>query len=203
MDLPRILLFLSQPFLRYNKTDEHGNKYTEKLEGGAIIAANHIGYGDAVAIASLFPYRRTFYLVAEVVMNKPVIGRLLKGAGCIKIDRNSTDIEAIRTCSEVLKNNKLLLMFPEGKIMRDDLKEGVKSGALLIALRSGAPIIPVYSEKKKHWYERKKAVIGEPFFPKDYCKGRMPSIAETEELSEIFSKSLDKCKKAYYNIFGR
>lgn len=203
MDIPRIILLLSQPFLRFYKTDEHGNKYTEKLRGGAIIAANHIGFGDAVAIASLFPFRRTFYLVAEVVMNKPVIGRLLKGAGCIKIERKSTDIEAIRRCSEVLKNNKLLLMFPEGKIIRDDSGEGVKSGALLIALQSGAPIIPVYSEKKNHWYERKKAVIGKPFLPKDYCKGRMPSIAETKELTENFAKSLDKCKKAYYNIFGR
>lgn len=198
MDLGRSIYFIGDAlFMRVKKVDLNGNKYKGKIQGGALICANHVDFLDPFVIGCSFLTRRVHFLAAEAVMRNWLLTTLLGGMGCIKIDRNISDIEAIRKSVNVLKNGKLLAMFPEGGIHRDGEVDTVKSGAALIALQAKVPILPVYSEKRKHWYQRRLVVIGEAFDPKELCERKIPSLKEMENISLKIKDCLNDCQDTY------
>lgn len=154
-------------------------------------------------MGSAFWYRRMFFLVAEVVMSKKIRSFLLTKAGAIKIDRNTSDIEAIRKCVSVLKEGKTLTVFPEGGIKHDENVNSVKSGSVLIAMQADVPIVPVFFRKRKHWYSRQILVKGTPFRCSDYCTKRFPSIEELNQMAEELRKRMNECEETYDKITGK
>jgi len=184
---------------RHKKYSINGGKYQGLPKGGCIIVSNHICKIDPFIIGSGFISRRMHFLAAEAVMNKKFVSILLKGMGCIKIDRSISDIEAIKKSVSVLKNDKVLTMFPQGGVKADDNIDEVKSGAALIALQANVPIIPVYTNKKKT-LQRQVLVIGEPFYCKDYCEKKIPSVKDLANISTMLTKKMQECKKRYEEI---
>ena len=138
-------------------------------------------------------YRRMFFLAAEAVMTGKLRTWLLKGVGAIKIDRNATDIEAIRKSVDVLKNGYTLAVFPQGGIFHGDQITSLKSGAALMALQAGVPIIPMYICPRKHWYSRRVVIIGNTVDPKNYVKNKIPSAKDIEHISQILMEEMNHC----------
>ncbi len=174
-----------------------GKKYRRNFSGGALIAANHTGFSDAVTLGSCFWYRRVFILTSEEVMNGGIKTILLKLMGCIRVDRNVSDIDAMRSSVETIKNGHTVAIFPQGHIEAE--LSSIKSGAVLIALQSGAPIIPVYSRKPKKWFQRRTLVIGEPFYCSEYCKKKFPSMADIDNLSALLLEKINECRTVFDN----
>lgn len=200
MDTARLFMMLMLPFMRVQKLGLDGKRYKTDLKGGAILAANHTGFSDPLTIGSAFWFRRVYFLAAEALMKNKFIAFWLKQAGCIKIDRNTTDIEAIRNSVSVLKDGKLLLLFPQGQIVQDDSNDKLKSGAVLMALQANVPIIPMYSNKRSHKFGFRRIIIGEPFYCSQYCKKKLPSVAETEQISDLLSHKINECKAVFEKI---
>lgn len=99
-------------------------------------------------------------------MKIPVLGWLLGKAGVFAVARGKSDIGAVKRSLKCLKDGDKLLIFPEGTRSRDgDLGEG-KTGVAMMALRTNAPIVPIYIPAKKKWFGRTPVVFGEPFYPK-------------------------------------
>ncbi len=193
MDFARIVCSPLLLIYRMKRLNSQGDKYTERLKGGAIIAANHTSMQDPFLVGVVFWYRRLFFLAAEAVMGKSKIKAwLLKEAGAIKIDRNAADIEAINKAADILKSGRLLSVFPQGEIKKQEQVNTIKSGAVLIALRAKAPIIPIYIKPKKHWYSRRVAIIGEVFNPQDYISGKFPTMTDID----VATKALEVQMKA-------
>jgi len=197
MDLAHFFyLFLTIVF-RMKRIDTNGKPYKQKLKGAAIIAANHIGFSDPFLTYICFWYRRIYCLASEEVMAPKLQGILLRGVGCIKIDRTIFDIEAIRKAIKVLKDeHRIISVFPQGHIEDEKQLEQIKSGAILIAAQSGSPIIPVYFKKAKHFFERRIAVIGEPIILSDYCDKKNLSVEDINKLSDIMLEKMQICKQA-------
>ncbi len=202
MDTARFTMMISKPFMRVKKLGLDGKKYKDSIKGGRIYAANHVSFWDPFLIGAAFWFKRVFFLVAEVVMAKPVKGFWLKLAGCIKIERQKTDLEAIRKSVKVLKDGKALMLFPQGAIQKDANINSIKSGTILIAAQAGAPIVPMYSARRKHSFDSHKFIIGEPFYCKDYCSKKLPSMAEVEMLSGILLERMAECRRVYEEIEG-
>ncbi len=200
MDFARLLMMIAYPFFRVKKFDINAEKYKFRINGGAIIAANHIGFADPITISTAIWFRRTYFLVAEAVMKNRFLAFWLKKAGCIKIDRTKTDIEAIRNSVSVLKNGKLLLMFPQGKIIRNEESNSLKSGAVLMAIQANVPIIPVYSGARRHKLGFRKIVFGRPIFCSEICKKKFPSVSDMESISKLLQSRIDECKKTFEQI---
>lgn len=198
MDMARFCLLPTQIKYRTRKYYLDPEAKGKHLKGGALIVSNHTSFEDPIFINSLFWYRRLYFLTGEVLMDKKLWGRLLKWAGCIRIDRNISDIESIRTCVNKLKQGYPLVMFPQGGIKREQDVEEIKTGAILIALQAKVPILPIYSEKPKKWYQRRKAVIGEPLFCSEHCSKKMPSMADMEHLSKLLLEQIQACEKEYW-----
>ena len=196
MDAARVVCSVLIPVFRMKRLTPDGEKYKEKLEGGAIIAANHTSFLDPFIVGVTFWYRRMHMLVAEIVMGGKFRSMLLRGVGGIKIDRNIADLEAIKQAVEVLKGGRLLAIFPQGGIDEQDDVNSIKSGAVFMALRASVPIIPMYIRPKKHWYDRRTVVIGETVYPNKLCSKKMPSTADIEAITKVLAENLAKCKNA-------
>ncbi|MBE6777603.1 MAG: 1-acyl-sn-glycerol-3-phosphate acyltransferase [Ruminococcaceae bacterium] len=196
MDLARLVCAILPIFMRIKRKTPQGKKYKGKIRGGALIAANHTSFLDPFIVGVTFWYRRLYFLVAEIVMQGKLRSMLLRGVGAIKIDRNAADIEAIKKSIEKLKKGYLLSVFPQGGINRDDDIDAIKSGAALLAVKAGVPIIPMHIPPKKHWYNRRIVVIGNTINPKDYLTKKIPSTQDINNISVALMNELNLCKNS-------
>lgn len=111
-------------------------------QGPVILASNHVNLLDPPLLAVLVP-RRIVYMGKIELFRAPVIGPLYRLAGFIPVRRFEGDLAALRKAEETLRQNQLLGMFPEGtRSRRPGLGKG-QPGTAVIALRTGAPIVPV------------------------------------------------------------
>lgn len=193
MDLARLVCVPLLLLYRMKRLTPEGKMYRGRIKGGAIMAANHTSFSDPFLVGVAVWYRRLFFLVAEVVMQGKLRAWLLGGVGAIRIDRNEADIEAIRRCVKVLKDGDLLAVFPQGGITAGEEIQSVKSGAVLIALQAGVPIIPMHIYPRKHWYSRRVVVIGDPVDPKALIQKKFPSTADIERVSEKLMEEMNRC----------
>lgn len=195
MDVARLVCTPLIPIFRIKRRTPSGEKYTGKLQGGAVVTANHTSFTDPFIVGVTFWYRRLYFLVAEIVMKGKLRSWLLKGVGAIKIDRNNTDLDAIKESVEKVKRGYLLSVFPQGGIDEKDNIDNVKSGAALIAMMAGVPIVPMHILPKSKWYQSRTVVIGDSINPKDHFKG-IPSTHDINKITEILAQELKRCKEA-------
>lgn len=195
MDIARLVCAPLLLLYRMKRLTPEGEPYRERIRGGAIIAANHTAFSDPFLAGVAVWYRRTFMLVAEAVMKGKLRNWLLKGVGCIKIDRNAADIEAIRKCVTVLKEGHLLMVFPQGGIQADDQVQALKAGTVLIALQAGVPIVPMYICPKTHWYSRRVVIMGKTIDPKAVIQKKFPSTADIEKVSGLLLEEMNRCRE--------
>lgn len=196
MDLARLVCAVLPPYMRMKRMTPQGEKYKGKIRGGALIAANHTSFADPFIVGVAFWYRRLYFLVAEIVMKGKLRNILLRGIGAIKIDRNAADIESIKKSIDKLKKGYLLSVFPQGGIDRADNIDAIKSGAALLAVRADVPIIPMHILPKKHWYNRRIVVIGNPINPKDFITKKIPSTQDINNISIALMNELTNCKNS-------
>ena len=110
-------------------------------EGAYIICANHINYLDAAAIV-LFNKRKVNFVAKEDLFTHGILFWLGHLFDAIPIKRDMQDIEAMKRCLKVLKNDELLGIFPEGTRKGMEKNGKAKNGAAFMAIRSGVKIIP-------------------------------------------------------------
>lgn len=75
----------------------------------------------------------------------PVFGKALSLSPFIKIDRDNAKnaIESLKQAIEAVKTGESVLIFPEGTRSEDGRIVEFKRGAVMLAIKSGKPIIPV------------------------------------------------------------
>jgi 1-acyl-sn-glycerol-3-phosphate acyltransferase len=115
-------------------------------EGPVIIAANHASSADPVLIgAFLGPAinRPLNWLGKRELTEFGPAGWAFRRAGIHPVDRNAADLEAFRTALRILEAGQVLAIFPEGTRSRDGALQQVREGAGMLALRSGATVLPV------------------------------------------------------------
>jgi 1-acyl-sn-glycerol-3-phosphate acyltransferase len=155
-----------------------GQEHTP-LSGGLLIVSNHLGLLDPIAIGTGLP-RRLYILAKAEVFSWPVIGWLARKADMIPVRRGQSDREAVRRVLEHLEAGHAVLIFPEGTYPKAHQPRGMlkaQPGAALLALRSGATILPVgisgsemvWSKRGMPWsWFRRWPVevrVGEPYRP--------------------------------------
>lgn len=158
----KFLQILVWPFYRlFHPIKVVGKKNIPK-KGKAVLICNHHSNSDIFVLVTAI-FRRQYFLAKKELFKKRCNARFLKRMGAIPIDRNANDISAIKACLKVLKENKLLTIFPEGtRNTTDEILLQIKSGAGLIALKAGAPIIPMWIAKKSRAFRKNRLIIGNP-----------------------------------------
>lgn len=116
--------------------------------GAVIVISNHTSYADGLllALACRRLGRSLRLLATSGVFRVPLIGTLARRLGFIPVRRGAADAAAALDEAVVaLEHGEAIGMFPEGRLTRDPhhWPERSKTGAVRLALRSGAPIVPV------------------------------------------------------------
>lgn len=111
--------------------------------GPGILVPNHASFLDPPVFTSVVP-RVVFYLMLARHYYHPWWHWLFSRLPCIPIKRGTiANTDAMKICLHVLEHGQLLCMFPEGGIARRHKAGGARPGAVVLAVRSGAPIVPV------------------------------------------------------------
>jgi 1-acyl-sn-glycerol-3-phosphate acyltransferase len=123
--------------------------------GGVLIAANHASNADPVLIgAFLNPRlgRPLNWLGKREVFEWPIVSWLARHGGVHPVDRGAADVEAFRSAMRILEAGHVLAVFPEGTRSSDGRLQGAKDGVAVLALRSGAVVVPIgVGDSDKLW----------------------------------------------------
>jgi 1-acyl-sn-glycerol-3-phosphate acyltransferase len=123
---------------------------TLPASGPAIIAANHTCAADPLMISAGCDYRPISYMIAKEFANIPVGRWFVRLIECIPVERNARDVGATKAALRHLREGKVLAIFIEGRIPRPGEVVEPKHGIAVLALRSGAPVIPVHLSGNKY-----------------------------------------------------
>jgi 1-acyl-sn-glycerol-3-phosphate acyltransferase len=112
-------------------------------DGAYIVAANHHNYLDGVVLGAAFP-RKIAFLVMPRVYHATVLHPLFhRWAGHISLNVERPDVGGIRRALRVLGCGGVVGIFPEGPFSMHGRLERGQPGVGMLALRSGAPVVPV------------------------------------------------------------
>jgi cytidylate kinase len=114
--------------------------------GALILASNHASSADPVLIGAFLNQklgRPLNWLGKRELLDFPLTGWLARQGGIHPVDRDAADLEAFRSAMRVLDAGQILAVFPEGTRSRDGALQQVREGVGMLALRSGAPVLPV------------------------------------------------------------
>ena len=109
--------------------------------GALIIVSNHLGNIDPPMVVSSIP-RRVYFLAKSGLFRGAFPKWFLARYGAFPVNREGTDVRAYRWVVDQLKNDRAVVLFPEGTRSPNGMREA-KQGVAQIALRAGTPILPI------------------------------------------------------------
>ncbi len=134
--------------------------------GPVIVVSNHLSNWDPLMIGAAMP-RQIFFVAKEELFRIPLVSGLIKAWGAIPIKRGRGDREALSKSLDLLKQDQAVGIFIEGKRNRGNPETMLKPqpGAAMLALKSGAPVVPVAlinTNRILRSWRRVRVIIGEP-----------------------------------------
>lgn len=132
-----------------------------------VLCANHAHAIDPVTICFALPRDYPIRIMAKKqLFEKPFLRWLITKLGAFPVDRGHSDLNAVKTAIRSVRDGQNLLVFPEGTRVEKEGDAEPKGGVVMIAMRTGAPLVPVYVGTKKKLFHRTTVIIGEPYEPK-------------------------------------
>ncbi len=138
-------------------------------KSGAVLAGNHRTNLDCFMV--ILSTRRCVHFLAKSELFKfSFFNWFFRNSGLIPVYRNGKDKKALESAIELLKNNKLVGVFPEGRLNKTSKKSVLpfKIGAVKMAKETGCPIVPFTIRGKYIPFAHSiEIVFQEPYFVND------------------------------------
>jgi 1-acyl-sn-glycerol-3-phosphate acyltransferase len=121
-------------------------RHAERLVPGRsfIVVSNHESYADVLVLLSRLPMQVRF-LAKRSIFRVPILGWSIHAAGFVPVDRGDAarSVSTVDTAMKRLRSGKSLVVFPEETRTRTGELAPFKKGAVLLALKTGHPLLPV------------------------------------------------------------
>ncbi len=177
------LIFLKPKVYRESK------KVKRFLPKKAILMSNHTSLIDFVLYLIVFWTKNIHFLMAEVLFNKgKLFSWFLYKIGGIFVNRDACDFTFVDDSLRVLDNNGIVGVFPQGRLPVGGKPFPYKPGIVLIALRTNAPIIPVYTDGNYGLFKRAHVMIGEEIYISDYVDNENVTDEDLKRLAKILEE---------------
>lgn len=179
----KILRTVLKPFYRMMFKIEVEGTDNIPQGGRLIIAPNHISNFDPQILGVFLPADMGF-MAKDSLFKIPVFGSVLKALGAFPVKRGGADLSAIKIALKILKDEKALMIFPEGKRIatRGVLGEG-KHGAAMLAVKAQAGILPVGIDATYKFRSRVRVRVGEVIDLSEYY-GQKLSAEELQKITD-------------------
>jgi 1-acyl-sn-glycerol-3-phosphate acyltransferase len=200
---------LGRLFLRLYRTRFFGEEHLP-LQGGYIVAGNHVSYLDPMLLWCGTP-QPTHFLARKELFDAPFLRWLLPRVWCLPISRASADREGIQRATALLKRGECVGIFPEGtrQVAAESGETALgeaHAGVAFIAIRAGVPVVPVGLWGTQHALPRGAKVprfprvtirYGEPVEPQAFSQyDRQERLqAMTAEIMRRVAQARDEAEK--------
>lgn len=188
------ILFVVRLLIKLLLRVEISGMHYVPASGPVVIIMNHIAFLDPVLVITSL-HRIVIPLAKIEVFSLPLWGWMTKTHGSIPVRRGEVDLEAMKAALRVLKSGGSILLAPEGTRSRNYQMQPGKDGAVILALRSEAVILPIgitgTHQVKANWLRGRRApirlTIGPPFRPEPPSGSSRPS---REEISLMTTQAM-------------
>jgi len=165
--------------------------------GPLIIASNHASNADGVVIGAWLTRRlgrRIHWLGKREMTEWPVVGPFVLAGSVHPVDRGNVEIDVFRLLLRILEADNVIVVFPEGTRSPDGAMQAAKDGVAMLAIKSGAPILPVgMIDTDRFWPKgripriggRVELRVGEPFLLADVLPAGLDRRAAKTAATEL------------------
>ena len=194
--------------LFFSKKIIEGKEYLNIVDGPMIIAPTHRSRWDGLiltfAIGRRVTNRDCRFMVTTPEM-KGLQGWFLKRLGCFSINQKSPSLFSLRYAIELIFSKNQLVIFPEGKITKNNKKLKLKQGLFRLAKlarKKGEPIkiVPIgiaYDNIKPKFRDRFAICIGKPFNLDDF------SNISPDDFNSHLKLCIQKAEERALKLVGR
>jgi 1-acyl-sn-glycerol-3-phosphate acyltransferase len=147
-------------------------------EGPALLVGDHPNIIDGLVLAVISP-RPVKILVAGELCTSSAVRRIVENLGWLPVERHQggQNGDILQECLKALENGEVVALFPEGKTNYGKEMLPFKSGAALLAHKSGVPVVPFSVKGTEELY---------PDGSKVFHRGRAAiSFGEVESFEQI------------------
>ena len=150
---------------------------------GAMLCPNHSSLWDPVLLAITTPIDYHLRIMAkEELFRISLLGPIISRLGAFPVSRGNSDIHSVKTAIRAIRDGENLLIFPEGTRVDYPGQVQAKSGVAVIAVRTGAVMVPVFLDGKKRLFHRTRLIIGHPVTP--VYTGRHGTSEEMQDIAD-------------------
>src|SRR5947209_285699 len=111
--------------------------------GPVILAANHLSFADPPTVGAGLR-RKAWYMGKDELFRRPFLRWLFGQMQAFPVRRGTGDLAAMKKSLQVLAAGEALVLFPEGTRHQAGAPGDAEIGVGMLALRSGAPVVPVF-----------------------------------------------------------
>jgi 1-acyl-sn-glycerol-3-phosphate acyltransferase len=177
--------------------------------GPALIVFNHLGDADAVLMLAALPINSPAEGIGKIELNDHwFVGPIFRAYGIIWVHRGRPDRRAIRAALDALAEGRMVALAPEGRqSLIGGLEEG-NAGAAFLALKSGAPIVPigmtgtensnVFGHLKKWKRATVTLAVGKPFTLQEYTNRQQTIQEGTRQIMHSLASLLPESYRGNY-----
>lgn len=176
------------------------------LPGSGIIAANHVSFLDPCLLAISVP-EEIYFLAKKELFSIPFLGWLIKKLNSKPVTSGASDAHVFKEILKVLKQNRKIILFPEGTRSHTGQMGEMQQGVAFLTLRAKSTIFPIYiGGVYKLWKKDKK---WPKLFGKTFCViGSSIDLKKFEdhprkEAMEKITQELDKSLHALENWYEK
>ncbi len=154
------------------------------ISGPAIVIANHTSVFDYAVLIFVFLWRNLRCMASEIIFQKPILGRYIKLLGGIRVDRNTHHFGFLTQSEQILRRGGVITVFPESRIPQKGEKTPLpfKPSAAYLALCTGVPVIPCYTNGCYFSKKRARVMIGAPIDPQQFAD---PDLSDKENINRL------------------
>ncbi|MBU5426621.1 1-acyl-sn-glycerol-3-phosphate acyltransferase [Tissierella pigra] len=171
------------------RIEVHG-KENIPTDGKLVLCSNHIHNFDPIILSIVFP-RQIFWMAKKQIFENKILSYLFKNLGAFPVDREESDLSAIKNSLKVLKKEGVLGIFPEGTRVKEFNLKNAKPGISLISIKAHSMVLPVYIEGDYRIFSKIKVYFGKPIDFSKYYNGKLSTdeyrLLSQEILQSIYS----------------
>jgi len=189
----KIIRVILWPFVKIFYPYKIINKENITNEGNTIIICNHLQKADVYYTTFTFK-GKSYYLSKKEWFKGKFLSKILMNLGAYPVDREKTDMKAIKNVLKLLKDGKRVIIFPEGTRNKVDLELlPIKDGPGYFAHKCNSTILPITIGKRAKMFRKNYVYVGKPFKLDNVDQKFSAEI--NEQITERVKQELLECRK--------